>query len=145
MHYIPQFKIFFNIFITSYSLLIIPCFIIIIIIHLKNIKVNTKIGVWAWEKVVSQNITIDMEFAIDTSISSKTDKLSDTKDYSQIVSKIECYIQASDLKLLEALAVNLANKLKEEFSLQWIRLKINKIGIIPNVSEIGITVERGQN
>ena len=114
------------------------------IIHLKNIKVNTKIGVWACEKVVSQNITIDMEFAIDTSISSKTDKLSDTKDYSQIVSQIECYIQASDLKLLESLAVNLTNKLKEEFSLQWVRLKINKIGIIPNVSEIGITVERGQ-
>jgi len=113
------------------------------IIHLKNIRIKTKIGVWAWEKLVSQNISLDLEFAVDTSVSSRSDKLSDTKDYSQVVCEIESFIQNSSLQLVESLAVQLSEKLMEEFSLQWIKLKINKIGIIPNVTEIGITIERG--
>ncbi len=113
------------------------------IIHLKNIRIKTKIGVWAWEKLVSQNISLDLEFAVDTSVSSRSDKLSDTKDYSQVVCEIESFIQNSSLQLVESLAVQLSEKLMEKFSLQWIKLKINKIGIIPNVTEIGITIERG--
>ena len=113
------------------------------IIHLKNIQVKTKIGVWPWEKLISQNISLDLEFSVDTTVSSKSDKLSDTKDYSEVVSEIENFIQDSTLQLVESLAVQLSEKLMDKFSLQWIRLKINKIGIIPNVTEIGITVERG--
>ena len=113
------------------------------IIHLKNIQIKTKIGVWAWEKLISQNISLDLEFAVDTSISSKSDKLSDTKDYSRVVSEIEYFIQNNSLQLIESLAVQLTEKLMQEFSLPWIELKVNKIGIIPNVTEIGITVERG--
>ena len=113
------------------------------IIHLKNIRIKTKIGVWAWEKLVSQNISLDLEFAVDTSVCSRSDKLSDTKDYSQVVCEIESFIQNSSLQLIESLAVQLSEKLMEEFSLQWLKLKINKIGIIPNVTEIGITIERG--
>ena len=114
------------------------------IIHLKNIRIKTKIGVWDWEKVISQTISIDVQFAVDTAISSQSDDLSDTKDYSQIVAQIEAYIQSSNLKLIESLAVQLTDKLMREFSLPWIKLKINKIGIISNVAEIGIAVERGK-
>ncbi len=114
------------------------------IIHLKNIRIKTKIGVWEWEKAISQTISLDIQFALDTAKSSQSDNLSDTKDYSQIVAQTEAYIQNSNLKLIESLAVHLTEKIMQEFSLCWMKLKISKIGIISNVAEIGITIERGK-
>ncbi len=48
----------------------------------------------------------------------------------------------SQFQLIETLAHNLAMLLLEEFSLEWIRLSLNKPGAIRHSRDIGVSIER---
>jgi dihydroneopterin aldolase len=52
------------------------------------------------------------------------------------------YVGESQYQLIETLAHNLAMLLLEEFSLQWIRISLNKPGAIRHSRDIGVTIER---
>jgi dihydroneopterin aldolase len=68
--------------------------------------------------------------------------VADTVDYKQIAKRVLAFIEASEFKLVETLAHRLALLLLEEFSLDWVRLSLNKPGAIRNARDVGVTIER---
>ena len=114
------------------------------IIYLRDLRVDAKIGVWEWERRILQTLVIDLDFAVNIKAASNSDDLKDTIDYKAISDRIMNYVKKSDFKLLEALADNLCSTLAEEFALPWLRLKINKLGVLNGVKDVGIIVEKGE-
>ena len=114
------------------------------IIYLKDLRVDAKIGVWEWERKILQTLVIDLDFAVDIGVASDSDKLDDTVDYKAISDRIMEFVGSSQFNLLEALAENLSKVLMREFGLPWLRLKINKVGVLNGVKDVGIVVERGE-
>ena len=114
------------------------------IIYLRDLRVDAKIGVWEWERRILQTLVIDLDFAVNIKAASNSDDLKDTIDYKAISDRIMNYVKKSDFKLLEALADNLCRTLAEEFALPWLRLKINKLGVLNGVKDVGIIVEKGE-
>ena len=113
------------------------------IIYLRDLRVDAKIGVWEWERLVLQTLVIDLDFALDIGVASSTDDLKDTVDYKAISDRIMEFVSGSEFNLLEALGENLCQILMEEFELPWLWLKINKLGVLSGVKDVGIIIERG--
>ena len=90
-----------------------------------------------------QTLVIDLDFALDIGVASSTDDLKDTVDYKAISDRIMKFVSSSEFNLLEALGENLCQILMEEFELPLLWLKINKLGVLLGVKDVGIIIERG--
>lgn len=111
-------------------------------IFLRGLKVECIIGFIEWERRVPQTVVIDLELPVDCRHASITDEVADTLDYKQVAKRIIAFVEASQFKLVETLAQNVAMLVLKEFGPQWIRLSINKPGAIRGSRDVGVTIER---
>ena len=113
------------------------------IIILSEVKIQTKLGVPEWERMVPQTIVLDIEIAMPNSSSCVTDEITDTIDYGLVVARLRDTLNEKSFKLVEALAENLCQLIITEFKAPWVKIKVAKPGILPGVKSLGVVVERG--
>ena len=112
------------------------------IIYLQGMRIDTIIGIYAWERRVKQTIVLDMEFAADIGKAAQNDRIEDTLDYKAICKKTIAFVEASSFQLVETLAERIAEMLLQTFNLSWIRLTLSKPGALRQVQNVGVTIER---
>ena len=115
------------------------------IIFLSEVKVETKLGVPAWERLVTQTIILDLEIAMPHSRSCKTDEIEDTIDYGEVVARIRQTLSENSFKLVEALAEHICQIILTEFKAPWVKIKVSKPGILPGLKALGVVIERRAN
>lgn len=113
------------------------------IIYLHHLKVDTIIGVWEWERRIRQTLILDVDLGTDLTRAGETDAIEDTVDYKAVADRIMAFAHDSEFRLIEALATRLADIVLAEFEVSWVRIRINKQGIVRKVRDIGVVVERG--
>lgn len=113
------------------------------IIFLSEVKIQTKLGVPEWERMVPQTIVLDIEIAMPNSESCATDEIGDTIDYGVVVSRMRETLAENSFKLVEALAEHLCQLIIKEFKAPWVKIKVAKPGILPGVKSLGVVIERG--
>ena len=113
------------------------------IIYLHGLQCECVIGVWEWEKQITQTLILDIDLAADIASAAATDKLEDTLDYKQVAERVIEYAQASTFDLIETLIERLAALILEEFDIPWVRIKLDKGGAVKRVKHVGIVIERG--
>jgi dihydroneopterin aldolase len=114
------------------------------IIYLHGLKVDCVIGVWEWERQITQTITIDLDMGFDISAAAQSDDLDDTLSYKDVSKRVESFVSESRFSLVEKLVEEIANLLIREFSIQWCRVKINKYGAVRGAGDVGVIIERGK-
>ncbi|MGE0484364.1 MAG: dihydroneopterin aldolase [Gammaproteobacteria bacterium] len=114
------------------------------IVYLRDLRVDALIGVWAWERRIRQTLIMDIELGTDCSRAGASDDIADTVDYKAVTDRIIEATRASGFKLIEALAEHLAQTVLNEFDVRWIRININKRGVLREVRDVGIVIERGE-
>lgn len=112
------------------------------IIYIRDLKINTTIGIFNWEQHIKQPVLFNLELATDIRSCAKSQNISDTVDYFALIGRIEEYVSQRTFSLVEVLAEQLADLLLEEFNLKKIRLSVSKLNILPNLREVGVTIER---
>lgn len=112
-------------------------------IQIKGLKVETVIGVHAWEKKLPRTLLIDLELATDAARAAKSDAITDALDYKAVADAAVTFAQASRFQLIETLAQRLAESLMKEFAVQWLRIAIHKPGAVPAAQSVAVTLERG--
>ena len=112
------------------------------IIYLRELKIETCIGVYAWEQQIKQPITLDIELAFDICKAARSEQVSDSIDYAEVAKKIVQLAADKKFVLLETLVENVADLLLRDFNITWVRIKANKIAAVPNIKEVGIIIER---
>jgi len=113
------------------------------IIFLSEVKVQTKLGVPEWERMVEQTIILDIEIAMPNSSSCQTDDITDTIDYGIVVARIRQTLAERSFKLVEALAEHICQIILTEFGAPWVKIKVAKPGILPGLKALGVVIERG--
>jgi 7,8-dihydroneopterin aldolase/epimerase/oxygenase len=111
-------------------------------IFISELRIETLIGVYDWEKQVPQKIQLDLEFSLPAR-KSKELRLEDTIDYAVVVSRIEATLAEKHFGLLENLAEHLASLIMKEFKAPWVRISVAKLAALKNVKRLGVTIERG--
>ena len=111
------------------------------IIYLKHLTVDTVIGVWEWERRIRQTLILDLELGLDTRQAGETDDLQYTVDYKAVTDRVRDYARDSQFKLIEALGENITRILLAEFPVHWVRLQINKQGVV----DLDVTLSDGSS
>ncbi|PPI82557.1 dihydroneopterin aldolase [Marinobacter maroccanus] len=111
---------------------------------IEGLVVETVVGVYDWEREVTQSLVIDLEMAWDNSVPGTTDDVADALDYAAVSTRVESCLQALRPKLLEHGAEVLAKTLQDELGIKWLRLAIRKPGAVPAAQAVGVRIERGE-
>ena len=114
------------------------------IIYLKDLRIDTIIGIYDWERQTKQTIILDIEMATDISKAAKSDNIDDALNYKAVAKRIIAYVSESEFQLVETLAEHVAEILINEFKIPWVRLSLNKQGAVRGVRDVGVIIERGK-
>ncbi len=114
------------------------------IIFLRELRVETLIGVYEWEKRVPQTLQLDLEIALPDGRAGQSDDLADSLDYAQITAHIRKVLATRHFGLLEALAEHIARILLDDFKAPWVKISVAKLQAIRDCRQVGICIERGQ-
>lgn len=113
------------------------------IIYLHNLKIDTVIGIWDWERRTTQQMVIDLDMAMDVRRAAQTDRIEDTVNYKAVAKRLITFVGESRFALVETLAEKIAEVVLQEFGVHWVRVGVNKKGAIRNAADVGIVIERG--
>ncbi len=114
------------------------------IIYLHNVQIETVIGIFAWERRVKQTVSFDLDMAADVRKAAASDSIQDTLDYKKVAKRLIEFVGQSEFHLVETLAERVAELVLKEFSVSWVRLRLNKQGAIRGARDVGVIIERGR-
>ncbi len=113
------------------------------IIFLHDLRIETVIGIWEWERKIRQTVAIDLEMAADIRKAAATDSVDDTLNYKLVAKRLQEFVGESDFQLVETLAEKVAAIVLEEFEVAWVKVRVNKPGAIRGARDVGVLIERG--
>ena len=112
------------------------------IIYLHDLRIETVIGVYDWERRIKQTVILDLEMSSDIRRAAATDDVADTLNYKAVAKRIIEFVTKSEYQLVETLAERVAELVVEEFGVPWLRLRVNKQGAIRGARDVGVLIER---
>lgn len=111
-------------------------------IFISELKVQTKLGVPEWERMVPQTIILDIEIGYDLSKAGKSDAITDTIDYGAVVTRIRDTLSKHSFQLVEGLAEHVCQLILKEFGALSVKIKVAKPAILPGLKALGVVIER---
>jgi len=114
------------------------------IVYLNDLRVETVIGIYDWERRTRQIVIFDIEMGADIRKAAETDSIENALDYKAVAKRLFAFVGESEFRLVETLAEQVANILLEEFHVPWCRIRLNKKGAVRGVRDVGVIIERGQ-
>ena len=87
------------------------------IIYLNDLKIETIIGIFDWERRIKQTISLDIAMATDIRRAAATDNIDDTLDYKAVAKRLIEFVSESEFQLVETLAERCTEILLNEFEI----------------------------
>jgi dihydroneopterin aldolase len=113
-------------------------------IFVQELRVETRIGVYAWERRLSQPLIVDLQLALPSAKAFASDDLADALDYAAVVKRVQAFAADHPHRLLERFAEALADVLRAEFGSPWVRVSVAKLAPVASVKRVGVSIERGE-
>lgn len=113
-------------------------------IFLDELKIETIIGLWEWERQIRQTVVIDLEMSADIAKAAATDDVADTLNYKLVAKRLQQFVGESSFKLVETLAERIAEIVLNEFDVAWTQVTVHKPGAIRGSRDVGVIIERGE-
>jgi len=113
------------------------------IVFIRELQIETVIGIYDWERKIRQTISLDIEMAADIRQAAKSDNIDDTLSYKTVAKRLIEFVEQSEYELVEALAEKICSIIIEEFSVPWVRLSLSKPGAVRGSKAVGVIIERG--
>jgi len=114
------------------------------IVFIRELRADTVIGVYDWERDVRQAVVLNLEMASDNPRAAGSDQIDDALDYAAISTRVLAFIGGSECQLLETLAEQVAALIMREFHVPWLRLRLSKPGAVSQARDVGVLIERGE-
>lgn len=112
------------------------------LIYIKDLRLQTIIGIFGWEREVRQEVSIDLEMTFDCKRAAKTDAIEDTIDYKKITKGIIKFVEESEFQLQETLAEGIADLVKNEYKVDSLKLRVSKPGALRHAEDVGVIIHR---
>lgn len=113
-------------------------------IFIRDLEVNTIIGVLPHERTQPQSLIISIEIFTDIRSAATSDNLKDTIDYAAIAQTITEFASTSKFQLLETLAEKIIELLFSKFPMTSLHLQITKPQAVANAKKVGISIARSR-
>ena len=113
------------------------------IVFIHDLKIDTVIGIYDWERKIRQAISLDLEMATDISKAAKSDNIDDALSYKTVAKRLIDFVEESEFELVEALAEKICSIVLDEFPVPWVKLTLHKPGAVRGSKSVGVIIERG--
>lgn len=113
------------------------------IVFINDLRIETIIGIYDWERKVKQTISLDLEMGTDIGKSAETDAIEDTLNYKAVAKRLIAFVADSEYQLVETLAEKIAAIVLAEFGVPWLKLTVHKPGAVRGSRDVGVIIERG--
>ena len=114
------------------------------IVFIEDLRIDTTIGIYDWERQIKQTLAFDIEMATDIRKAAETDDIQYALNYKAVSKRIIQFVSDSHFLLVETVAEKVAAIIIEEFAVDWVRLSLHKPGAVRGSRSVGIRIERGQ-
>jgi len=114
-------------------------------ISLMDIALVGHHGYHAAERELGQRFVVDVDLYSDISVPGESDKLSDAIDYEKVYRLVEKVVREDHFFLVEALATDLVTRIRTQFGVAGVRVRVRKpsIPFCPNLGHVEIEVSSG--
>lgn len=114
-------------------------------IFIQNLRVDTVIGVYDWEKQFKQPLFFDLEMLTDIRASAASDDLSLTLNYKAISDEVIDWVETHTFELIETLAEKLSQELLAHHrGIQQLTLTVKKPQAVGQADTVGLKITRGR-
>lgn len=114
------------------------------IVYLRDLRIDTIIGIYDWERRTRQTVILDLEMGADVARAAATERIEDALNYKAVAKRLISFVGESDFQLVETLAERCAGIILKEFDVPWVRLTLNKKGAVRGATDVGVIIERGE-
>lgn len=111
----------------------------------RQLKLETIIGLFPWEREVRQRLFVDLEIGTDIKQAAATDDLEYTVNYAEVCDRVAQLADDGKFKLIETFAEKIAALVLNDFASSWVKVTVNKVDAMPQVESVGISIERQAN
>lgn len=111
-------------------------------IFLTDLKIDTIVGIWEWERKIRQTVSIDLEMGADIRRAAASDDIEDTLNYKKVAKRVRQFVAESAFQLVETMAEKIAEIILAEFDVPWVQVRVNKPGAIRGARDVGVLIRR---
>lgn len=111
-------------------------------IFLHDLRVETVVGIWEWERRIRQWVSIDLEMGGDVRRAAAADRIEATLNYKAVAKRVQQFVAESSFQLVETLAQAIAELILAEFDVPWVRVRVSKPGAIRGARDVGVMIRR---
>ncbi|MDO6617450.1 MULTISPECIES: dihydroneopterin aldolase [unclassified Shewanella] len=111
---------------------------------IRELKIETVIGIYEWEKQIQQILLIDLDMAWDNKMAAATDDYQHALCYESVSNRLTALITQKPVELIETVAEMIAECLMTEFKVEGVKVTVMKPGAVPTAVSVGVVIERGQ-
>lgn len=113
-------------------------------VFIEDLRIETIIGIYDWEREIRQIVSIDLEMATDNSKAAATENIDDALNYKAVAKRLIQFVEESEFQLVETMAERISEIVLNEFKVPWMRLKLSKPGAVTGSKAVGVIIERGE-
>jgi dihydroneopterin aldolase len=110
-------------------------------ITIADLEVNYHVGVPDWERRKPQRLLLTVELLRDFSAAALNDDLTQTIDYFAVSQHLQTYGKGRNWKLIEKLAVDLAQVMLAQFAADKVAVEVKKF-VLAETRYVSVRVER---
>jgi dihydroneopterin aldolase len=114
------------------------------IVYIRELNIETIIGIFDWEREIKQVVSLDLEMATDIRKAAETDDIQYALNYKAVSKRLIQFIEGSEFLLVETMAEQVAKIVREEFNVPWLKLRLSKPGAVRGARDVGLLIERGE-
>ena len=111
-------------------------------IFLNDLKIDTIIGIYDWERETLQTLRFDFEMDWDIRKAAASDDITNTLDYGAVANVVVEFVSNSRYLLIESLAEEVAQLLLKTFAIPRLKLTLTKPVQLHGKNQEQIVIER---
>ncbi|HET9033044.1 MAG TPA: dihydroneopterin aldolase [Dokdonella sp.] len=112
------------------------------IVFIEDLRIETVIGIYDWERRIRQVVALDIEMRFDNTKPAASDDIEDTLNYKAVSKRLIAFVEAAEFQLVETLAERCAAIILDEFDVGHVRLRLAKPGAVTGSKSVGVQIER---
>lgn len=111
-------------------------------VFVRDLLLDAHIGVHRHEEDRPQPIRVNIDLTVSEDAAPIGDLLENVVDYEHVVNGVRAIVAEGHLRLVETLAERIAAFALEDARVRAVRVRIEKLKIIPDAASVGVEIER---
>ncbi|MEJ6519459.1 dihydroneopterin aldolase [Shewanella bicestrii] len=111
---------------------------------IRQLRIDTVIGVYEWEKKIQQSLFLDLDMAWDNKAAAATDDYQYALCYETVSNRLTQLVTEKPIELIETVAERVAECVLNEFKVNWVKVVVMKPGAVASAAAVGVEIERSR-